>query len=379
MRWHKNYQYNARVRWHDRFHQDIHKHHEEFHQYHRYLRATRPLALIFSLIMVYLLFTWVGYKTIGIILALLIIVKELVQIYFLGRLEKRVFQPIADLHQGVQEIARGNYDVKIESRVKNEIGGLIGSFNDMAARLQATEKLKQEYEENRKALITNISHDLKTPITSIQGYVEAILDGTADATEKQKKYLQTIDHNAAYVNRLIDDLLLFSQLDMNKLEFNFEEIPIQSYMADLVEEFCFELEERGSRLIYVNRIEQDCTVQLDGKRFYQAMRNIIGNAIKYGPEQDLQVDIDLFRQDDMICIAIRDNGPGIPADKLLHIFDRFYRIDTERTKDLVSTGLGLAIARELVEAHRGKIEVASRPGEGTCFTISIPVYEKTGS
>jgi len=367
MRFHKKHKLDAVLYRH-------HKHHREFHNYHRYLRLTRPLALVFNVVVVYLLFYWVGYKAIGIILAVLISIKELTQLFFMWRLEKRIFQPIVELNRGVQEIARGNYDVNIECRVENEIGLLIASFNNMAAKLQATEKLQQEYEDNRKALIANISHDLKTPITSIQGYIEAILDGTVKSPDKMEKYLQTIDHNAAYVNKLIDDLLLFAQLDMNKLELTFEETLIRGFMNDLAEEFRFELEERNSQLHYVDSLEQNCTVRMDGKRFYQAMRNIIGNAVKYGPEKDLVVKVDLQRQGDFVRIAVRDNGPGIPADKLPNIFDRFYRIDTERTKDLMSTGLGLAIARELIEAHGGNIEVDSREGAGSCFTVSLPIH-----
>ncbi|HWP95465.1 MAG TPA: HAMP domain-containing sensor histidine kinase [Syntrophomonadaceae bacterium] len=355
-----------------------HRHHQEFHKYHRYLRLTRPLAFLFNLIVIYLLFSWVGYKVIGIIFAGFLIVKEIIQLTFFWRLEKRIFEPIVKLHAGVQEIAKGNYNVTIESHVENEIGLLITSFNEMAQKLLASEKLKLDYEENRKTLIANISHDLKTPIAAIQGYIEAILDGTVTSPEKMDKYLTTISHNTDYVNKLIDDLLLFSQLDMNKLDFSFEEQPIQAFMHDLMEEFQFELEERGARLDYENRLEQNCLVRIDGKRFYQAMRNIIGNAVKYGPEKDLALSVKLTREGDFVQIAIRDNGPGIPGDKLEHIFERFYRIDSERTKDLMSSGLGLAIARELIEAHGGKIEAASREGQGSCFTLSLPIQDETG-
>ncbi len=368
---------------HRHHHQEIHKRwhhqHQEFHQYHKYLRLTRPLLLIFNVLIIYLLFIWVGYKAIGIILAVFITIKEIIYLFFLWRLEKRIFQPIERLNLGVQEIAMGNYNVSIENDVENEIGLLIDSFNDMTRKLRAAEKLKQDYEENRKSLIANISHDLKTPIASIQGYIEAISEGTVRSPEKMDKYLKIITHNTAYVNKLIDDLLLFSQLDMNKLDFDFEEIKFNAFIDDLIEEFQLELEERNSCLCYLNKLEGDCLLYIDRKRFCQAMRNIIGNAVKYGPEKDLVVIIEVYRQDDYIKIAIKDNGSGIPADKLEHIFERFYRIDSERTKDLMSTGLGLAIARELIEAHGGKIEAASTEGKGSCFTISLPGHDQDRS
>ena len=124
------------------------------------------------------------------------------------------------------------------------------------------------------------------------------------------------------------------------------------------------------------KLRQDYWVNIDRKRIYQVFRNIIGNAIKHSPEQNLSINIDLYNREETICIDIRDNGPGISADKLPHIFDRFYRIDTERTKDFMSTGLGLAISKELIEAHEGKIEVSSVEDEGTCFTIILPISKE---
>ncbi len=358
---------------HDEFHQYIHKYHDEFHQYHRILRFSRYFALLFYLLVIYLLFAWAGTQTIAIIFAVFISIKEILQLFFLWRLEKRVFQPIASLNCGVQEIAQGNYSVFIESKVENEIGLLITSFNNMAQKLRAGEILQQNYEENRKNLIANISHDLKTPIAAIQGYIEAILDGTVKSPEKMEKYLKIIDYNIAYVNKLIDDLFLFSQLDMNKMDFNFEEVQIGDYMHDLMEEFNLELEEKNIQLSYTNLLEHDFSVQIDPKRLYQAIRNVIGNAAKYGPDQGLLIKSDLYLQEGFIYLAIQDNGPGIPEDKLQHIFERFYRIDSERTKDLMSTGLGLAIARELIEAHGGKIEASSVEGKGSCFTLALPI------
>ncbi len=354
----------------------FHKHHQEFHRYHRILRVFHPMAFVFYLLIIYLLFVWIEDKTIVIIFALFISIKELLQLYFLWRLEKRVFRPIARLNLGVQEIARGNYAVSIESDVESEIGLLITSFNDMAQKLQAAETLKQTYEENRKNLIANISHDLKTPIAAIQGYIEAILVGAASSPEKMAKYLTTVDRNIAYVNKLIDDLLLFSQLDLKKLDFHFEEVQIRAFMGDLMEEFQFELEERNGQLLYTDNLQQDYALRIDSRRYNQAVRNVIGNAVKYGPENSLVVHAELYRQGKFVNLSIQDNGPGIPADKLRHIFERFYRIDSERTKDLMSTGLGLAIARELLEAHGGKIEAASTIGEGSCFTLSLPIQEQ---
>ena len=363
---------------HHRGHQEFHRRHQEFNQYHRSLRFFRPISIVFNLIILYLLFRWVGIRSISLFFAVFIIIKEFLQFIFLTRLEKRVFKPIDRLKNGLEEIAKGNYNVIVESDGTCDldfIGLLVNSFNEMAQKLQASEKMKSEYEEDRKTLIANISHDLKTPIASVQGYIEALLDGVVISPEKVNKYLKTIYQNTVYIDKLIDDLFLFSKLDLQKLDFQFESVQIRAFMDDLMEEFKFELEEKHFNFNYSNKLEGDYPISIDRKRLYQAFRNIIGNAVKYGSNQELTIKIDMDRQDDFICINIEDNGPGIPKDKLPNIFNRFYRIDNERTKDLMSTGLGLAIAKELVHAHEGSITVSSIEQEGTCFSIRLPVLK----
>lgn len=359
-------------------HQEFERKHREFSQYHRSLRFFRPISIAFNLIILYLLFRWVGIRSISLFFALFIIIKEVLQFIFLRRLEKRVFKPIDRLKNGVEEIAKGNYNVKVESDGTCDlgfIGLLVDSFNEMAQKLQASEKMKSEYEEDRKTLLANISHDLKTPIASVQGYIEALMDGVVISPEKVNKYLKTIYQNTVYIDKLIEDLFLFSKLDLQKLDFQFEDIQIGAFMDDLMEEFKFELEEKHFNFYYSNKLEGDCPISIDRKRLYQAFRNIIGNAVKYGFNKNLAIKIEMNRLDDFICIDIEDNGPGIPKDKLPNIFNRFYRIDNERTKDLMSTGLGLAIAKELVQAHGGSITASSIEQEGTCFSIRLPVLK----
>ena len=355
-----------------KLHQHFHQHQREFLRYHRYFRYARPVVLLFNAIMLYLLFRWAGIKAVGIFFAALIVLKEIIVFVFLMRLEKRIISPIQELRQGVDQIAAGNYEVRVECRFPNDLGLLIISFNEMACRLQQAEQLKAEYEENRKSLVTNISHDLKTPITAIQGYIEALLDGQLLPVEKHDNYLKTIHRNVSYLNHLIDDLFLFSKLDMQKLEFNFAPVRIRDYLSDLMEEYRLELDGLDIPLRVYDTLAGEPRVNMDSKRIYQAINNIVRNALGHGSGKGLILQVKLYRKDAFIALDIRDNGPGIPADKLPHIFGRFYRIDTERTKNFESTGLGLAITQELVQAHGGAVSVASREGEGTCFTITLP-------
>ncbi len=354
------------------YHELHRRHYEEFQKFHRRVRGLRPFVALFNLLIGYFLFKYLGLKTISIFFVVVFSIKGIWEIFFLMRLEKRIFKPMERLKNGVDEIARGNYDVKIQNDDTFMLNILIDSFNEMARKLNQSEKMKAEYEENRKMLLANISHDLKTPITSIQGYIEAILERTEIPREDLNKYLQTIHNNSVYINKLIDDLFLFSKLDMQKLNFEYEQIPVKAFMNDLMEEFKFELYEKDCNFAYNDNLEKDCHINIDRKRFNQAIRNIIGNALKYGPEKGLTIVVQMSRQDDFVCIDLRDNGPGIPEHKLPFIFNRFYRIDYERTKDVMSTGLGLAIAKELIEAHGGSIMVNSVEKEGTCFTIKLP-------
>lgn len=283
-------------------------------------------------------------------------------------------KPIEKLKDGVEQIARGNYDVKIDNDIYNEIGILIYDFNKMAETLKKSEEMKLEYEENRKALIANISHDLKTPITSINGYIEALVDGVITNPDKVNSYLKVIHNNTTYMNNLIDDLFLFSKLDMQKLDFNFEKVKIKPFMADLMEEFNFVLKEKEIKFEFEDKLLEELEVNIDGKRIYQVVRNVIGNAVRYGNHKEPIIEVKLYNDDIYVNIGVKDNGPGIPEDKLPYIFNRFYRIDAERTKNFMSTGLGLAIAKEMIGAHGGKIYANSTVGNGSTFTIQIPIW-----
>lgn len=342
---------------------------------HRHVKFSPPIILILNLLIWYLVFKYTGIKAVSVIFAILFTAGGCVEFFFLRKLENRILTPIDRLKNGIEEIAKGNYGVKIENDVHNEISLLIDSFNDMAQELQESERIKNEYEENRKALIASISHDLKTPITAIQGYIEAIMEEGAVPAEDTHKYLRIIYNNTEYMNKLIDDLFLFSRLDMQKLEFRFEIVGVRPFISDLMEEFKLELEDKGICFEYSDKLQEEGSFNIDRKRMNQVLRNIIGNAAKYGPAQGLCISTELYESETFACIAVRDNGPGIPKDKLPHIFDRFYRIDTERTKDFSSTGLGLAIAKELVEAHGGRITALSEEGNGTRITVMLPLIQ----
>ncbi|WP_346355837.1 HAMP domain-containing sensor histidine kinase [Azotosporobacter soli] len=349
-------------------------HHRDFHRHHRNFRRLRPILLLFNLLLLYLLFTWLGFEGVALFLAALIIIKEVAHFFFLERFEKRIFVPLENLKLGIDEIANGNYNVKVNCAEPNDLSLLILSFNEMAQKLAESEQMQAEYEANRKELIANISHDLKTPITAIQGYIEALCDAQTPPTA-QEKYLRTIHSNAIYINNLIDDLFLFSKLDMAKLEFCYAPVSIRPFLSDFMEEYEFDLREKGVSFQYCDALTQDYQIKIDGKRFHQAFNNLISNAVTHSTDGQLAIRVTVSAADNWLTLAVSDNGPGIPADQLPFIFDRFFRVDSERKKDYASTGLGLAIAKELIEAHGGTISVVSELGQGCCFSLRLPLSD----
>lgn len=348
----------------------------DFEHYYTRLKYARPMGIIFLVVLWALLFALGGFSTgVGVvfsIFAALSTIGYVVQIVSFTGMEKRVLKPIQNLKQGMDEIARGHYDIEIDAQGALEVRSLIENFNEMAKKLKEHERLQAEYESNRKQLIANISHDLKTPITSVLGYIEAVADAQDMPIEKLTKYLKIIHNNVAYLNKLIDDLFLFSKLDMQKLELSFADTAVSPFLADIMEEFSLELQEKGAALEYTDDTQASLRALIDHKRFHQVLRNIIDNACKYGASDTLKLKIRLRQNGGEILIDIWNNGPAIPKESLTHLFDRFYRIDTARTKDISSTGLGLAIAKELILAHCGTIAVASDELAGTTFTISLP-------
>ena len=366
-----------------RFKQHINRFHGEgadLDHYYRHVRYKRPIILVFNLLLWFLLFWYGGFATglkiAFLLLAFLITVGSIFELIFSIRIEDRILIPVNNLKKGVTEIARGNYDIEIPIDTTSEITSLIKAFNEMAQKLKESELLQAEYEDNRKSLVANISHDLKTPITSIQGYIEVITETTEMSREKLERYLKIIHSNSLYMNRLIDDLFLFSKLDMQKLDFHFEEVKVGPFIEDMMEEFKLDLEEKAIAFEFSNLLPDDYIVRIDTKRYYQIIRNIIGNAEKHSSEGYLKINTRLFESKGSISLDIADNGPGITEENLAHIFERFYRAESGRTKDLSSTGLGLAISKELIAAHGGNIAVSSKINEGSLFTVSLP-YIKT--
>lgn len=312
-----------------------------------------------------------------IIVAVVVIMltKEIGTLFFTFQMRRRLLEPLEKMKAATEEIAKGNYGVTIDDFDANMVEDLIDSFNNMSRELKEANELKLRYERNRKRLIAGISHDLKTPITSIIGYIDGIQSGVAKDEEKKKQYLEIISKNAHYTNDLINDLFLFSKLDIDEQEYDFKRMLANEIFADFFLEKQLELEEQGVQVTIEDRLTESCWLMLDTKMITRVLSNLIQNSIKYNDKENKTLLFRMWNDSHWLWIQVVDNGMGIQQSDLQTIFDVFYRADSARSKDIGGSGLGLSIAKQLVEAHHGEITAQSEPDKGTVMTIKLPIVE----
>ena len=289
-------------------------------------------------------------------------------------IHKGVFNPINELNIAMRKIKEGNFDYALQTDAKGEIGDLYRNYEDMRLRLKESAEEKQQHEKQNKELISNISHDLKTPITAIKGYVEGIMDGVADTPEKIDKYIKTIYNKANDMDRLINELTIYSGIDNNRIPYNFHRINVADYFGDCVEEVGLDLESKNIELNYSNLVEPDTIVIADPEQMIKVINNIISNSVKYMDKRHGQIDIRILDEVDSIRVEIEDNGKGIAQKDLQRIFERFYRTDASRNSAQGGSGIGLSIVKKIIEDHGGYIWATSKEGEGTCMHFVLRKY-----
>lgn len=291
-------------------------------------------------------------------------------------IHKGVFLPIKELNLAMCKIKEGNFDYMLSAESKDEIGELYRNYEDMRLRLkESTEEQLQQEKQNRE-LISNISHDLKTPITAVKGYVEGIMDGVADTPEKMDKYIKTIYNKANDMDRLINELTLYSGIDNNRIPYNFHRINVADYFGDCVEDVGLDLESKNIELNYSNLVASDTMIIADPEQMKRVINNIIGNSIKYIDKPKGVIDIRILDEVDSVRIEIEDNGKGISAKDLPKVFERFYRTDASRNSSQGGSGIGLSIVKKIIEDHGGYIWATSKEGEGTCMHFVIRKYRE---
>ena len=288
-----------------------------------------------------------------------------------------VFLPVNQLNTAMKHIAGGNLEYILHTDNKGEIGELYRNYEDMRLRLKESTDEKFQHEAQNRELISNISHDLKTPITAIKGYVEGIMDGVADTPEKMDKYIKTIYNKANDMDRLINELTIYSGIDNNRIPYHFHRINVADYFGDCVEEVGLDLESKNIELNYSNLVSPDTVIIADPEQVKRVINNIIGNSVKYMEKEKGIIDIRILDEVDSIRVEIEDNGKGIAAKDLPNVFERFYRTDASRNSSKGGSGIGLSIVKKIVEDHGGYIWATSKEGEGTCLHFVFRKYVET--
>ena len=292
---------------------------------------------------------------------------------------RSVATPLVKLRKATQNIKDGNLDFVLDVEGADEFAELCRDFEEMRRRLKESAEEKLVLDKENKELISNISHDLKTPITAVKGYVEGIMDGVAETPEKMDRYVRTIYNKTVEMDHLINELTFYSKIDTNRIPYTFSKLNVEDYFSDCAEEVGLELETRGIQLCYANYVDSDVQVIADGEQIRRVIHNIISNAIKYmdkGKGMKGIIQIRVKDVGDFVQVEIEDNGKGIAAKDLPYIFDRFYRTDVSRNSAKGGSGIGLSIVRKILEDHGGKVWATSREDIGTIMYFVLRKYQE---
>jgi len=288
-----------------------------------------------------------------------------------AKTSKKITVPLDLLSYGAEQIKNGNLDYKIKYDNKDEFGTAITNFDEMRTRLRESIQTQFKYEEDRKELVAGISHDLRTPLTAIKGYVKGLKDGVANTPEKQQHYRDIIYTKACEMDVLVDKLFLFSKLDTGHLPFYFEKVNLQDYLAEFINHKTEDFARKGLKIAYHNSCSVDTIVKIDADQMNRVFINILENSAKYKRSDICHVAFEASQKGEEVVIEIRDDGQGVPEEILPNLFNSFYRGDASRTNPTESSGLGLSIAERIVKAHKGTITAQNK--NGLAIIINLPV------
>lgn len=286
------------------------------------------------------------------------------------RIMSAITQPLKDVTSVTHAIAEGAVSGRIEvpHSASVDAAQVADAINKLAARASTDIEELRRLERVRSEFIANVSHELRTPIFSVQGYLETLLDGAADDPAVSQQFLEKAYNNALRLNVLLNDLIDISRIESGELKFSFRSFDVTDLIRDLVQELQIRAEQQHVSI--TTAMPDDAYVYGDRERISQVLVNLVENAIKYNVANG-RVDIIVERDADRWKITVRDTGIGIPEEHLPRIFERFYRVDKDRSRAVGGTGLGLAIVKHICEAHRSNVTMTSMPNVGTTISFSL--------
>lgn len=283
-----------------------------------------------------------------------------------------ILKPLKELNYAAEMISSGDLDYEMKYKKDDEIGKFCSEFDIMRLRLKDSLETQVRFEQSRKQLIASITHDLKTPLTSIKGYVEVLEDGIIQDPDVINNYLKIIGSKTNQLNHLIDDLFTFSKMELGEFQIAPEKMSCLRLFNDILSQKHLDFQDGNIDFIYECPGE-DCTIYVDEFRIHQVVENLVSNARKF-----TKTYIKFYGRQhrDFFEFYVEDDGVGIPQSELPMIFDHFYKVDKSRTYSSKGTGLGLAICKQIVEAHGGTISVRSEVDKGSIFKVKLPLHKE---
>lgn len=307
--------------------------------------------------------TQILFKEIGLFFiwgGLIAVAIALVMTFFLSR---RILAPVKSLTSAAKHLGRGDFSHRVQVKDRSELGELADTFNSMADDLERTEKLRQN-------MVADAAHELRTPLSNIRGYLEAIRDGIK---KPDADTIRSLDEEARLLSRLVDDLQGLSLAEAGELKLDCQAEDITKLIEQIVAAVRAQTAAKGVS-VSIDVSDKLPPVNIDSHRISQVLSNLLENAVAHTAKEET-VTVTAKHQGKWVEVTVTDTGEGIPAEDLPNIFERFYRVDKSRTRATGGSGLGLTIAKRLVEAHGGKIEAHSEPGKGSRLTFTLPVSE----
>ncbi|MFV0393121.1 MAG: ATP-binding protein [Coprobacillaceae bacterium] len=308
-----------------------------------------------------------------VICAVSIAIIVLLSVWLSRRLVKRIMLPIDEITKGSKRIIQGEETTQIIYDKNDEFKTVCDAFNQMQEHLKDEKEKNASYEKARTDMIAGISHDLRTPLTSVQGYIKGLKDGVANTSEKQIQYLEVAHKKACDMEVLLGRLFYFSKLETGNLPFEMENVELGNFIREIAQDVQMEFLDDDGEII-VN-CEGKHIIYADMEQIYRVFTNLIANAKHYANVKPLQIKIDIIKEGKMEVIIFSDNGIGVKPEMLEHIFEQFWRGDESRTlKDGEGSGLGLYIVKYIIEKHGGKIEAYNQ--DGLVIKMMIPSKEE---
>ncbi len=326
----------------------------------RYLLVTRALNSLHAK---------TGRITFFMIISLIIIISALIAFSYLW--SRRHTKRITDLYDYTEKIKNGARDIYLKTSGNDEISHLSTALNGLTAKISDEFKTLKKLEKVRSEFLGNVSHELKTPIFSIQGYIETLKDGALNEPEINTDFLDRIEKHAERLNSLVSDLIEISKIESGELKLSYRFFNLQEFLRGVVDELHSLAVSNNINIKFDCKTNSQILVFADRERIRQVMTNLIENAIKYNKPGG-EVTVEAKTDHDQAMISVADTGIGIDEEHHSRIFERFYRIDKNRSREIGGTGLGLAIVKHIIEAHKGTITIESKVGYGSRFSFPLP-------